>query len=361
MDKKLIIIGNGLGMALNPDHFSLAKAMERVWNCPTKLSLEEKATIGSLKGFDADTGPQSEDDLISTQLALGFLTAFQKRLGQAARDTWLTPDARKYPHTLRKYIFEVAHELYDYKIPQARQDDWNAFIQSLLTFVAQTGSHIATLNYDDLLYEEVMTKQIQIGATVTTLSGKKSGQSPYIRDGFLAEGKYTPQSFDYCCISAFYLHLHGTPLFTTKDSTAIKLNRNNIAFTPDTERRHIVLAHANDKERLIKQSEILCDYWESQLPKCIRQAGEVILFGYSGEDAHFNSLIAEKHNGNIRVVEWSGAGDEDDRRQHWQDCFASNEEKNALVEGKTDLSIIVDRRQDILEFRDWQEHDPFPF
>jgi hypothetical protein len=315
MSKKLIIFGNGLGMALDPEHFSLTNAMQRVWACEKRLTPEEKTIIGALKGISAKDGPTSEDDLVSTQRALGFLSDFRQSLGKEALETWFTQEALGYPEALRKYVFEVSRELFEYEIPKAREARWHTFLSYFITFVRDTRSHVSTLNYDDLLYEPIVSG-FNVNNEVTIKLSKSDNESnnpaPYLRDGFMNRS-FSPQTFDWAGDCGHYLHLHGSPLLATQNDSHVKLNRNGFRFTSETQKRHIVLANRNDKEAIIDRSEVLKDYWENRLPKCIKDAQEIILLGYSGEDKHLNELIRENKKidddttRRIVVVEWNGA------------------------------------------------------
>ncbi|TNS95075.1 hypothetical protein FIB99_19815, partial [Escherichia coli] len=63
---------------------------------------------------------------------------------------------------------------------------------------------------------------------------------------------------------------------------------------------------------------VLSTYWD-YLQFALFESEEIILFGYSGLDEHLNLLIrpylTSKH---LRVIEWSGAGEQNDREAYWQ-------------------------------------------
>tara|TARA_R110000868_G_scaffold393332_2_gene664295 strand:+ start:80 stop:1204 length:1125 start_codon:yes stop_codon:yes gene_type:complete len=369
MSKKLIIFGNGLGMALNPDHFLLTNAMTRVWDCPTRLSVGEKTTLGSLKGIETATGPKNEDELATAQVALAYLSSFRAELGDEALSEWFKEDALNYPGTLNKYVFEVAYELYSYLIPEEQRTLWKDFLTSLTCFIRDTRSHIATLNYDDLLYAPFVDGHhfIEGGKTKWLCLTKKDPESsniaPYLRDGFFKGAgqtltAFTPDSFNWAGDCGYYLHLHGSPLYVS-DTDARKLNRSEVATSTRTLRRHIVLANRKDKETIIRRSEILSDYWDNRLPKCIADAEEIILFGYSGLDLHLNELIRDKHDGPIHVVEWSGS-------THYPLSTDENVLEHDPISAKEfwgSVSVLsvpeanVHRMKNILEFREWSNPD----
>ncbi|WP_083480169.1 SIR2 family protein [Jannaschia seosinensis] len=106
--------------------------------------------------------------------------------------------------------------------------------------------------------------------------------------------------------SAFYLHLHGSPLFYTNVRGEIKKHS-----TYDLSRHrgintgHLVLSHFKHKPALISSSPLLSTYWDC-LEEAMQETKSIILFGYSGADLHLNRLVSVSYNGNgdqVFVVE----------------------------------------------------------
>ena len=138
----------------------------------------------------------------------------------------------------------------------------------------------------------------------------------------------------------YYLHLHGSPLFYSKENHYKKHPRNWLAEGKNIPSNHIVLTHFSKKTSVIAASEILSTYWDL-LSFAINESSEIILFGYSGLDKHLNQLL--KFNAEskpIRVVEWSEADKEENRKKIW---------RNEL--GR-DVCLI--RLNNILEFKNWE-------
>lgn len=69
MARKTLIFGNGLGMALDPDFFSLDRAIGRVWDENTVLDDRTKNLVRFCLGDDADR-PHGEEDLDDLQLVV---------------------------------------------------------------------------------------------------------------------------------------------------------------------------------------------------------------------------------------------------------------------------------------------------
>lgn len=217
----------------------------------------------------------------------------------------------------------------------------------------ETKSHVATLNYDDLIYEKVVNG-VEIDGAVWVPQAKQPGQNyPYVRDGFLS-GHFCQDSFDFQGDCGFYLHLHGTPLFATKGGQHVKLQRCDISFKEDTRRLHIILANPKDKRELISQSEILNNLWDKQLPRCILEAEEIIIFGYSGLDDHLNERLAEAKDTKKWVIEWS-------QSQHSLPdspvLEGANLTPTEFWAKKLGKNVEVRRLDNILEFDAWDNPD----
>ncbi len=60
--KKTLVFGNGLGIALDQEHFSLARALEDVRNHPRHLPDYHKKLVGRCVNNDGEA-PQGEDQL----------------------------------------------------------------------------------------------------------------------------------------------------------------------------------------------------------------------------------------------------------------------------------------------------------
>ena len=72
--------------------------------------------------------------------------------------------------------------------------------------------------------------------------------------------------------------------------------------------KHIVLTHFEHKPKIIETYDILSIYLEF-LEMAIDESEEILMFGYSGNDAHLNRLISQvRGEKNIRVIERLGAG-----------------------------------------------------
>lgn len=143
MTRKLLIVGNGLGMALDDEHFSLAAASEEIWNRPGFLSDAQKQLIE--RCLQRSGAPERERELDTLHQAVTYCKALSQ-IGEGDVH-WLTDDGIGFPGITATYIHKVATRLHNY---EGRLPD--SFQQNLIQFVKDTRSHVATLNYDKLLY-----------------------------------------------------------------------------------------------------------------------------------------------------------------------------------------------------------------
>jgi hypothetical protein len=320
MARKLIIFGNGVGMATDPNHFSLANAMADVWNMPGLFTEEQKHLISRCTGVPG-SAPNSEDQLDTLHQAVGAC----RTLNDIAPGDihWLSQDGQQFPEAISRYLHKVAIRLHNYEGNINEE-----FFLHLSNYIKQTKSHVATLNYDRLLYSYFID------------SGVLSGYGGCLVDGIVGAG------FDannlirrYGRTFGYYLHLHGSPLFLDHLGTIYKLGRHQLSLNMARHSSHIVLTHVKHKISVINQSPILEVYWQ-YLQASITECEEIILFGYSGLDNHLNILLTSlSQNKKIKVIEWIGAGDSATRAFFW----------------RTTLGFDIDLTQldNITDFRNW--------
>ncbi|WP_422139005.1 hypothetical protein [Endozoicomonas sp. ALC020] len=308
MSRKLLIFGNGLGMALDPQHFLLSDALEVIWNNSNVLNANQRQLI--LRCTGRHQAPQGEDELDKLHLAINACKTLD-RIGDG-NVHWLTDDGQAFPSTTATYLHKVATHLHNYE-GELPQD----FMQPLLEFIRETKSHVATLNYDKLLYGPFIDSNIVGRYDIASLI---DGMTDTGLSSDSLERKYG-NDFGY------YLHLHGSPLFMGSGSTSSKLQRHQLTLNSGTG-QHIVLSHIDHKPSVIAASYILRTYWD-YLRFALSEVDEIILFGYSGLDKHLNELIKPYLKArSCRVVEW--AGSEGDRRSFWQNVLGTRLQKNYI-------------------------------
>lgn len=308
MLKKTLIFGNGLGMALNPHHFSLQRAMADVWNGPGFISGAHKALIGlCLGGYGLV--PQREDQLDPLhRVVAACQTLCQINASQQLKVHWLSAEGQEFPVAVANYIHKVATNLHLYNGSLPPE-----FLLPLVQFLRDTKSHVATLNYDKLLYGAFIDEGLMQGYYGTTLvDGMTQG-------GFSSENLERRYGNDF----GYYLHLHGSPLFyDDDDGFARKRDRRKLNMHSPEGSDHIVLTHVRHKRTVIGASAVLSAYWR-YLQVALSESHKIIVFGYSGDDEHLNDMIAAYAQTRVvLVVEWSGLDETQDQRiEFWKHKF----------------------------------------
>lgn len=322
MARKTLIFGNGLGMALDAHYFALDRAIGEVWDAEELLSAASKQLICHCLPEDQVDRPHGEDDLDVLQLALSACD-FLSRIGEA-RIHWLSEEGKAFPVAVRQFIYQTAMKFHGH--PDGLPED---FVNSLATYIRDTKSHVATLNYDNLLYQPLIEREIL------------KGYSGALVDGFYSTG-FDPDNLErkYGRTFGYYLHLHGSPLFVDRDNVTFKLPQGDVDGEDGTVSSHIVLTHFKHKATVISASDLLSTYWR-KLVEAIGESDEVLLVGYSGADEHLNDLLRAVSDVKIRAIEWSGAGEQAERVRYWSDLLAR------------EINLV--RCGALLDFRNWAD------
>ena len=322
-------------MSIDQNLFLLENALENAWE---NLCQDDKATLSGClpKTNNSDNqirSPKNEnelDALHSISTACEFLNSFELKSSKGY--LYLNEKGKALPYISRKFIYKVAQILFSHNISLKKSAP--DFEQSLIDFIKSTNSHVATLNYDKLLYTSFVANNLCTGFDGNLVDGftKEKGFSPENLQRF--RGK----NFGY------YLHLHGSPLFITAESQnkIIKIKPEEVAKPSSNyskhSKNHIVLSNINHKPQIIASSPLLSSYWET-LSFCMSESCEVILFGYSGYDTHLNKVIrqffSEKQ---IKIVEWVGA--EGNREEFWRQKLENT-------------SFVLCPLKNITEFNSW--------
>lgn len=347
MTNSLFLFGNGLGMSIDPNFYSIESGLNRARD-DSGLTDADKALIYQALGRQSnsdDAPPKSEDEFFNLQKivnACDFISQFE----QKSDVTWLTPEGAKFPDAIGKFIFEVASTyMSTEEYPPDNRTLKLDFAKSLIDFISEQGAHIVTLNYDDLLYDKINKSDITTEGVIC--DGFLKG-----RFDFATSEKWYQKQYKLRKNISWFLHLHGSPLFQDDEKGGQKkLKRPELRdwvvgfqVLQNKRSRHIVLTHSSHKEDTIHSSPILKKYW-SKFLNLLEECNNIILFGYGGLDPHVNIAIREKcpPDAKIRIVEWA-----DPKATHQDRCKFWAKELDRQIE---ECDII--RLGDIQEFRDW--------
>lgn len=324
MARKALIFGNGLGMALDANHFSLTNAINYIWEHESILDDSERRYIEQCLPGVEGRPPEGEHELDILHVAVTACGFLRHLSGNDVE--WLSDKGKEFPTTIAKFVHKVATHLHNYEAGELPA----SFTSSLCEFIKESNSHVATLNYDRLLY----------GAMID--NGLLDGYGGNLIDGMIGSGfEYDNLERKYGRDFGYYLHLHGSPLFVNHNGIPKKKRRQELSLDSDFTGRHIVLTHVKHKPSVISSSSVLTAYWD-YLDFALGESEEVVVIGCSGEDEHLNQKLkryCKMPTRKTRVVEWSGARSKVESLKLWRDKLGS--------------CIELVQMDNILDFDDW--------
>lgn len=146
MVRKLLIFGNGLGMAIDHNHYSLTNALNHVWSDDSlwKDNVHRDLIQNCIPSNQCPTSEEELDKLYLVSTSCNYLNEFPNTNNGKH---WLSNYGQNFTEATQEYIQTVASYLFhtNNSLPQSFKDP-------LIDFIKQTKSHVATLNYDKLLY-----------------------------------------------------------------------------------------------------------------------------------------------------------------------------------------------------------------
>jgi|31_taG_2_1085359.scaffolds.fasta_scaffold09628_1 hypothetical protein len=332
--RKLLIFGNGLGRAIDNDHFQLEAALQAAWNNSEILTDVQKELI--LRCLPAEvlddhdinaSAPKSEAELDKLQRVLAACDEISKHETDDGA-SWLTDDGKAFPIAIRSYLHAAASHFHlgPHTLPKE-------FVEPLTTWILESRSHVATLNYDELLYRSFVKSKVFNGYSCLL-----DGFVKHFDSSFLDRRNRDSQSY--------YLHLHGSPLyFNTPEGALKKASMGEVQKLQGFSSTHVVLTHVQHKASVIAASPILREYW-LRLEEAMSEAESIVLVGYSGDDDHLNLLISNFfRNKRVEIVErahadYSTQEGETERMLYWCKKLAVN-------------SVVAHWPDSILQFTNW--------
>ncbi len=320
--RKTVVFGNGLGMALDPEHFTLASAFSTIWNEESLDDISKKMLLQCI-GQKDDTPPQSEDELLRLH---SFLKSFTDLKSFETTEIEILQDkVRNFDVAVKKYFTKVAMYFHGHDVKIS--DEFKA---NFALFVRHNSAHVATLSYDDLVSQMILDESLHVDDL-----GSSYGPTFTLVDGFCG----TPLKFSERNLVRLYdssnhswfMHLHGSPLYVQNGSQVNKLKKSEIDETlsqdPEVLGSNIVLQHFDVKAEIITQSNLLASYW-TYFNRALSESNEVVFFGYSGFDKHLNILIdifLGRDGTTVKVVEWSGSKNS---KEYWKGKLKNGTDEN---------------------------------
>ena len=261
--RKLLIFGNGLGRALNNEYYNLECALQDAWSNPKALDQTQKELIRrclpeEVLEHETLVAPRSEEELDVLQKVLAACDEIiQHEIEGGA--SWLSEHGKKFPFAIRSYLHHTAS--YFHHSPFSLPD---TFSRPLLQWVVDSRSHIATLNYDELLYRSFIRSSAFNGFDC-------------LLDGFVPNFDKSNLDRRNPVRQSYYLHLHGSPLYYTDVKGNLKKSAlSNLPLIEGHASAHLVLTNVRHKTTVISASPILQEYWK-RLEEAMKESDALFL------------------------------------------------------------------------------------
>ena len=332
MNFTTILVGNGLGRAIDPNYFRLDAGIKKVWNSNISQHFRDKErNMIRLCLPNGRNIPKGEEDLPILHEAVTACQTLNRIENQTP--TWLSKAGKAFPNSVNYFIGKVGHYYHQYP-SLSSSVPYQQFLERISNFIKNHPCHLATLNYDNLLYDPFISRDIL------------KGYSGDLIDGFWSTGFDENNLIRRSKDIGWYLHLHGSPLYYTEGEKTMKLDQSNLSqsFTDmPLIPRHIVLAYTKIKPEIITSSPLLGSYWE-HFGKALDESHSLIVFGYGGGDSHVNGRIAqwiklkkiEQAELRITVIERKSDISHATRSSFWKSLF---DHQNLLQEEELKLEL----------------------
>jgi len=299
------LVGNGLGMDYKSEIFSLASAMSYAWDL-----IEDSDDIMLLQNIlTLGTAPETEGQLRNLQRLYWHLEG--SKLNDENHILTLIDD----------FFVNIVKQFFSVNSNVIKDCD---LINSLVKYIACAGDdkpcHVATLNYDKLLYGSFTNVPAENGNTVFG--------SYKLIDGFFPDDNRLIYNTKQCQkrnpSAGWYLQLHGSPLFSANtnhndiEPVSQTIVKENIADKEEqflVERKirnamrdQIILTDPTFKTAMIEKNKLLSDYW-CKFKTILSKTDKLCVIGYGGNDPHVNELVRNQcRSGNktmrVYIVEW---------------------------------------------------------
>lgn len=245
-----------------------------------------------------------EEDLECLQ---SLIIAFKEIQSANDEDVWLTNEAKNLIEASQKFSHEVGKK---YINAHDNSHTERTLFSSLKNHITSTNSHIATLGYDDVLYEFFLNNNIM------------DRFDAHLVDGFTNAGGFNEENLKrkFGKTFGYYFHLYGSPLYCTNENGDVhKTKRSEYEFCKGD---HVMLCPVHQKHQIIATSKVLRVYWE-KIDWCLNydDVNMVYFIGYRGRDDILNSkfknwLTSGQPNREVIIVE---PGSNEDRMSFWKE------------------------------------------
>jgi hypothetical protein len=297
MGRSFILFGEDFWKTILSDSMDRGTIIRNTLSCTNQ---EDKNLIS--KCLHKSEESIEEEDLECLQ---SLTIAFKEIQSANDEDVWLTSEAKNLIKASQKFSHEVGKK---YINAHNGLHTESVLFSSLRNYIKSTNSHVATLGYDDVLYDFFIKNHIM------------SGFNGNLVDGFTNSG-FNEENLEraYDNTFGYYFHLYGSPLYyTNKEGDVYKAKRSEYEYCKGD---HVILCPIHQKHQIIAASKVLRTYWE-KIDWCLNcdDVNMVYFIGYRGGDDILNSkfknwLAIDNTNREVIIVEPDNS---EDRISSWK-------------------------------------------
>jgi hypothetical protein len=324
---ELILIGNGIGMAIDYTRFSLKSGVE---NARKRMTPEEIRALNFVISSDKFDLNNIESSVGLAYLNLISMLAYRFFYGSentTKKRLLHSNELETIARAVNKYIYLIANSYNDVEVHECNElKDFFISLSSYLDAHKKTKSkvHIATTNYDDLFYKFLLDDKFMLPDPNKT----------FFTDGFNKKSGSLQFDDEYSLDCSWYMHLHGSSRFYSEFNSNIvkkfpknpEVRRGRLFPKGNDEIRrfvpHIILSYFDFKSFQIVTNGFLKSYlkkFEEILPK-VRL---LYIYGYAGKDGHINQILKDKLNedADVTVIDYALSGNDE---VFWQTAIGRN-------------------------------------
>lgn len=329
-NKVLVFIANGVGRAVDSELLTLSSGIEKglkSLNNTEKDIIKEFISLYTKDDISAENITNvinnEENEILAYINMVSMLTRMIKTGKGKLKERFVSQQFGDLANTINKFIYNVADSYNTEKIKRngIYPENFEGFAQSLGGFIYKNKAHLATTNYDDLLYRYFLDVQIKTGENTEAFIMNPS-KNTILSDGFTKTNSGIQFDFSNHDLNStsWYMHLHGSSRFHSKFGSGNvfksykKYDSNHVP--------HIILNHFNLKEFEINLNPILHRYFDL-FGKALAKINALYIIGYGGYDKHINNIVMNA-NDKCKIIIIERAQQDMNKNDLWRDLKSSN-------------------------------------
>lgn len=199
-------------------------------------------------------------------------------------------DKEKLNREYNKFTNHILNKIFE----TSKRINMENYLPDFFNFLKRTKPHIATLNYDLFLYRFIVH-------FVKEENASRNERYKYT-DGFTIKNdenslEFSPKSLkrNLTKLNRFYLHLHGSCLFNSKNNKSEKKRYSDLAVYSDIS-PIVVLTSGNKKYSTVHENHscsFILHAYNKTLELLLKKCNKLLIIGYGAKDLYLNEIISQ--------------------------------------------------------------------